>query len=248
MQIHTTDNPAKLLGEELSEHINTHDGDVVCILSGGSALDIIEFIQISDTRECRTMGSTSQNIVEQSSPYFECRTIFMMGDERWSRDRAVNNSLQLQTRFPGHPASESLIETIPGAEESLVDFATRIQKTFLEKISALRNPKIFMILGMGTDGHTAGIFPMSKESFQSIYQDDLTYVPVHVAGLTIDSRASLTPGWILSQVDALYAYVVGESKHAMLESLKNETKELHERPAELLKRHQHVHLYTDQAF
>jgi hypothetical protein len=42
------------LGEELSEHINTHDGDVVCLLSGGSALD--EFIQISDTRECRTWG------------------------------------------------------------------------------------------------------------------------------------------------------------------------------------------------
>jgi 6-phosphogluconolactonase/glucosamine-6-phosphate isomerase/deaminase len=103
-----------------------------------------------------------------------------------------------------------------------------------------------MVLGMGPDGHTAGIFPLPKESFRETYPDDLTYVPVHVEGLTINSRASFTPSWILGQVDELFAYVTGDSKHAMLESLVNETKELHERPAEILKRHRCAHLYTDQ--
>ncbi len=226
MQIHTTDNSAKLLGEELSGRINAHDGDVVCLLSGGSALDVVGFIEINDKPECRT--------------------IFMMGDERGSREPKVNNTLQLEARYPGHAVIKSLIRTVPEENESLIDFAARVEKTLLEKISELRYVKIFMILGMGTDGHTAGIFPMNKESFQETYLDDLTYVPVHVEGLTIDSRASLTPGWILNHVDEIFAYVTGESKHALLESLQNETKELHERPAELLKLHGRAHIYTDQ--
>lgn len=228
MQIHTTDSPAKLLGEELSERINAHEGDVVCLLSGGSALDVIEFIKISDKPECR-----------------ECRTIFMMGDERGSREPEVNNTLQLEARYPEHLLTKTLIETIPNKTESLENFATRVEKTFLEKISELKNVKIFMILGMGADGHTAGIFPLAKESFQKVYQDDLTYVPVHAPGLTIDSRASLTPSWILDHVDEIFAYVVGQSKQTILESLQNETKELHERPAELLKLHKRSHIYTD---
>lgn len=272
MHIHTTDTPAKLLGKELSECINMHGGDVVCLLSGGSALEVVKHINISNKlkcHECRTTESTSQNIVEQSSPYFECRstettssgivanqkicslpecrTIFMMGDERWSREQKVNNTLQLQACCPDHLITKSLIETIPNENESLEDFATRIEKIFLEKISELRNLKIFMILGIGADGHTAGIFPLPNESFQKVYQDDLTYVPVHAPGLKIDSRASLTPSWILDHVDELFAYVVGQSKQTILESLQNETKELHERPAELLKLHKHSHIYTDLA-
>lgn len=226
MDIHTTDSPAKLLGRELSEHINTHPSDVICLLSGGSALDVVEYIQVEKN---------------------ECRTIFMMGDERWSREQTTNNTLQLQARYPEHVVTKSLIETIPNESESLVDFATRIEKTFLEKVSLLTNVKIFMVLGIGTDGHTAGIFPMDKESFQETYRDDTTYVPVHVEGLTIDSRASFTPHWILTHVDEIFAFVVGDSKHAILESLVHETKELHERPAELLKLHTQSHIYTDQA-
>lgn len=277
MQIHTTDTPAKLLGEELSERINTHDGDVVCLLSGGSALDVIPYINVNESpqqsigkhpqreypergpaesysvavtqeqniSESRSTETTSQNIVEPSSPYFECRTIFMMGDERGNREPEVNNTLQLEARHPDHLATKSLIPTIPNENESLEDFASRIEKTFLEKISQLKNVKIFMILGIGTDGHTAGIFPLPKESFQKVYRDDLTYVPVHVEGLTIDSRASLTPSWILDHVDEIFAYVVGQSKQRMLESLQNETKKLHERPAELLKLHKLSHIYTD---
>lgn len=226
MQVHTTDNPAKLLGEDLSEQINYHRGDVVCLLSGGSALEVVEFIEINNKPECRT--------------------IFMMGDERWSRDPKVNNTLQLQAQYPDHPVTKALTETIPHENESLEDFATRIEKNFLEKISTLKNLKKCMILGVGTDGHTAGIFPMDKEAFQVTYQDNLTYVPVHVEGLRISSRTSLTPGWILNNVDAIFAYVTGESKRTILKSLLNETKGLHERPAELLKLHKRAQLYTDQ--
>ncbi|MCA9362671.1 6-phosphogluconolactonase [Candidatus Kaiserbacteria bacterium] len=246
MQLHTTDVPARELGETLTAAIQKHDGDVVVLLSGGSALDVIEHLDVP-CGECRTPESTSSNKVtnQKICSLPECRTIFMMGDERGSREPEVNNTLQLKARYPEHAATKCLIETIPEETESLVNFATRIEKTFLEKIAALQNVKIFMILGMGPDGHTAGIFPLPERSFAEVYRDDLTYVPVHLEGLTIDSRASLTPAWILAHVDQIFGYVAGESKSMMLESLIHESKPLHERPAELMKLHKRADLFTD---
>lgn len=225
MQIHTSDDPAKAAGMHISESIASHDGDVLCLLSGGSALDIIDYINIHDKNECRT--------------------IFIMGDERVSREESINNYLQLKGRYPEHLVTKLSIETVPNENESSEDYADRIEKKFLKIISELKDPKIISVLGMGTDGHTAGIFPMDQESFQETYRDDGTYVSVHAKGLTIDSRASITPSWLLNEADEIIAFIAGESKHVILESLINESKELYERPAELIKRHKNAHLFTD---
>jgi 6-phosphogluconolactonase/glucosamine-6-phosphate isomerase/deaminase len=233
MKIHVSSNPAKEAGEYLSKLISTHDGDIVCLLSGGSALAIVPYIVIDNY----SFDKDNESCV-----------IFMVGDERWSRDEQINNSLQCKTRYPDHPVSSSLIPTVPEKDESLPVFASRVEKAFLEKISQCKNPKIISLLGMGVDGHTAGIFPLPEETFTEVYRDDQTYVPVHVVGLKIDSRASFTPKWLLDHVDVIIGYVVGTDKKTILESLLQETKPIHERPAELFKIHPDVHLYTDLSF
>jgi 6-phosphogluconolactonase/glucosamine-6-phosphate isomerase/deaminase len=178
----------------------------------------------------------------------ECRTIFMMGDERVSGEQEINNTLQLQRRYPGHAVVKHLISTVPEVHETPKVFAEQIEKNFYETISNLENLKIIALLGMGSDGHTAGIFPLPEDTFTSVYQkDDTTYVPVHVEGLTIDSRTSFTPTWILDKVDHVIGYVVGDSKSAILESLIKETKPINERSAEILKQHSSVSTYTDLA-
>jgi 6-phosphogluconolactonase/glucosamine-6-phosphate isomerase/deaminase len=227
MEIIATDNPAKQAGEYISEVLASYEGSVVCLLSGGSALDIIPYISKPADKP-------------------ECRTIFMMGDERGSRDAKINNSLQLTTKYPDSFVSENLILTVPQLTENLEDFTSRISNTFSTEIYQLINPKIIQVLGVGSDGHTAGIFPMPKEQFGSIYERDLDIVPVHLEGLKIDFRASVTPNWIRSQPDQLIGYITGAGKKLILESLVNETKEIHERPAELIKQHQHSIVYTDQ--
>lgn len=265
MQIHVTDVPAKGAGEHISKVICEHDGDVVCLLSGGSALDVVEYIQIGNNGGQHHAYSSEQvlaqsnfaadasstthgaGLVISNAQRSECRTIFMMGDERVSGESDTNNFLQLQTRYPDSPVTACTIPTIPEVNESPEYFATRIEKIFLEKISTLRNVKIISILGLGADGHTAGIFPLPKESFQETYRDDSVYVPVHVEGLTIDSRASFTPTWLLDHVDAVIGYVAGEGKKMILESLIHESKLIHERPAEILKLHRDVNLYTDRS-
>lgn len=231
MNIETSNQPAVAAGAHISRLLKAHSGDVVVLLSGGSALDVFEYIDAPHDTGTAT---------------FECRTIFMMGDERVTGKEKINNYLQLKSRYKDHPLIGCVIDTSAQEAENPENYATRIRKIFFEKyFSKLHNPKIFMILGMGTDGHTAGIFPLDEESFAKMYEADSMYVPVHAEGLTIDSRASFTPGWILESVDAVIGYVVGDGKAAMLNQLKTESKPIHERPAEILKRHKNSTVYTD---
>jgi 6-phosphogluconolactonase/glucosamine-6-phosphate isomerase/deaminase len=258
MHLVTTDTPAKLAGEHISDFIQQHEGDIVCLLSGGSALDIVEYIKAPDQMkvgrgkswpsgperpESHSFGQELNSVVEKS----ECRTIFMMGDERGSRDAEINNSLQLLERYPNHYVTENLILTVPEASENLENFTSRISETFSTEILKLKNPKILQVLGVGSDGHTAGIFPLPKETFTATYdRPDVSIVTVHLEGLTIDSRASVTPNWILTRPDELIVYIVGAGKNRILESLIHETKEIYERPAELIKHHTGTTVYTDQ--
>jgi len=244
-----TSAPAKEAGDHISEIIREHVGDVVCILSGGTSLDVVKYINPSkncfhqDCKESSTSDSEGDKIICQRN---ECRTIFIMGDERVSGEEEINNFLQLRARYPEHKVTSNLIETVPYGNESKKDFAERIEKLFLETLVELNNPKIISLLGIGTDGHTAGIFPMDEQSFRKVYQDDRTYVPVQVEGLKIDSRASFTPSWILNHVDIVIGFIVGESKREILTKLNSETKKLNERPAEIFNLHKRAYIYTDQ--
>jgi 6-phosphogluconolactonase/glucosamine-6-phosphate isomerase/deaminase len=86
---------------------------------------------------------------------------------------------------------------------------------------------------------------MDESSFRRVYQDDRIYVPVHPEGLRIDSRASFTPSWILSNADVIIGYVVGEDKRQILTELNQTDKKLNERPAEIFKLHKNATIYTD---
>ena len=226
MEIHTTQNPAKTLGEKLTEIINNHSGDTLCLLAGGSSLDVVEFIQ----------------------PTYkpECRTIFVMGDERVSGEPSVNNYLQLEARYPDFRILKHTINTTASNRERPTEFAKRIAVEIEKNISQSKNLKIISLLGVGGDGHIAGIFPMDRADFNDTYPHDQMYVPVTLEGLERNFRATFTPNWILNNVTELFVYAQGESKLDILYMLTSENKSNHERPAEIIKQHMSAHIYTDQ--
>ena len=226
MEIHTTTDPAKKIGDRVTAIINEHDGDVLCFLSGGSGMSVVEHIQ----------------------PIYkgECRTIFMMGDERVSRVPSANNYLQLTKRYAGFRILDHTIDTSIKPDERSSEFSVRMSTEIEKIISETKNVKIISVLGIGTDGHIAGIFPLERGAFQDTYQHEQTYVPVRMKGLEFNFRASLTPSFILHKVSEIFVYAAGANKTDILYLLLGEDKSTHERPAELIKQHINAHVYTDQ--
>ena len=226
MEIHTAQKPAQELGERITEIINTHDGDMLCLLAGGSALDVVEFIQ----------------------PIYksECRTTFIMGDERVSGVATENNFLQMRARYSGFRILNHTIDTSIQENEKAQDFSKRIMKKISSALAETKNLKIISVLGVGTDGHTAGIFPMGRKEFIKTYPSNQTYVPVILNGSELNFRASFTPAWILENTTELFLYAAGKEKLDVLYMLIGENKSSHERPVELVKQHINAHVYTDQ--
>lgn len=227
MDIHRSDNPAQALGEQITNSIAKHSGDALCLLAGGSSLDVVEYIKLPLETERRT--------------------IFMMGDERVSRERDVNNYLQLESRYPDHGILEHVVKSVPAENESQNAFCDRMKQTLLDTIKELNNPNIICILGVGADGHTAGIFPMDRHDFEETYPNDSMYVKVRRPEPGPDQlRTTIAPDWILEHVNELYMYVISEEKAHILYMLIGEHKSIYERPAEVVKQHMKARIYTDQ--
>ena len=236
--------PAKEVGEHINNVIQEHVGDLVCVIAGEVALDIIKYTHPGKTcfhSECRADSSEGDLPCKKT----ECRTIFMLGDEWVSREPKINNYLKIEAEYAEHPIMDKLIETVPRSDETENNFTERIEKTFLETLLTLHNPKIIFILSVGTDGHTAGIFPMDEQSFRRAYREDRTYVPVDPDNLKIDYRASFTPSFILNHADELIGYITGQDKENILIELNSNDKKVNERPGEILKLHSRATVYTD---
>ncbi len=225
MKLITTTQPALEAAAHINTQIDAHTGDTLCFLAGGSALDIYAHINLSSD----TKG----------------RTIFCMGDERWSREVKNNNFLQLCVSLPDFVKTYRVVDTAVLENETHAAYASRINAEIEKIILRAHNLQIICVLGMGADGHTASIFPIPEERFQEAYDIDSTYVPVSVASLTIDSRASLTPKFILEQAHHVIGYISGIAKAAKLEQLINEDLNLYEMPAQIFKQHKDAVVFTD---
>jgi len=225
MQVIETETPSSKAGMYLKNWVGQHQGTTLCFIAGGSALEIIKGLNMSEE--------------------YKRRTIFMMGDERWSREPEENNYLQLLELFDGDTQDYKFISTELAPREDVKDFSKRLTGT-AENIFLKPNVQVITILGIGEDGHTASIFPMSEDQFKKTYGRDSTYLHTYVKGLKNEHRASLSPAFIKNRTNHIIAYATGKNKKEILNALVNETKPLHEMPSQLIKDHQSAVLITDQ--
>ncbi|MDB5175197.1 MAG: hypothetical protein JWM81_55 [Candidatus Saccharibacteria bacterium] len=91
-------------------------------------------------------------------------------------------------------------------------------------------------MGIGVDGHIAGILP------GSIALDSTDFV----AAYTTDEYARLTlTSHAIKRLNAAYVFAFGDDKTATLERLENETLPYSEQPAQILKELPEVYIFND---
>lgn len=164
-------------------------------------------------------------------------------DERFTQDTQQNNSLLLQM------AGVDVVPTIPHPQETLEQFGQRFALLLKTWLDDNPNGKVICTLGMGADGHIAGIspFPNDKEQFSQLFLKTNELAIGYTGNLQPPQRVTVTPTF-LTRVDTIVTCITGEEKRAVLKTFVQHSSQPHQHPVQLL----HtlpaaITLYTDQS-
>lgn len=144
---------AAAAGEALNNFLaENRETPVLLMLSAGSALSLLDYVG---------QKSLGENL-----------TVAVL-DERFSTDEKTNNFARLQHTDFYAMAMEvevSFFGSLPRPGETMHDLAARMEKNLRTWKSENPHGIIVATLGMGKDGHTAGIFPFSDaEGFNKMF-------------------------------------------------------------------------------
>ncbi len=200
MEIVWSKTPLEAAGHKLSEvlKINT-TRPVLLMLSGGSSFDILQAVSGS------VLGP---NI-----------TLSVL-DERFSTDIKVNNFLQLsQTDFFKLAVSNGVnyIVTSVSNGESTSLLKKRWESALKEWKNFNKEGIVVVTMGIGNDGHTAGIFAGEFE----VDFDGSEWVVSYSIPKTINEyteRITVTKTFLRTLVDEAIVYAVGERKREIIKN------------------------------
>jgi len=233
MELHISKTPTQEAARRITELLEEYTGrDVLLLVSGGSALALLD--QVDTTP-------------------LSARVTISVLDERYTYDDAASNFSQLtRTAFWERAAKQHVqaLDPHPRDNETLSDAAKRFDLA-LKRWHIINHDGIVIVtMGIGTDGHTAGIlpFPHNPETFQE-YFGGLHRCAV---GYHVDPRVNphtdritTTLTYLTRHVHHAVVYVAGEEKRDALVRTRSETGSLHETPARVLRDMPDVHIYTD---
>ncbi len=207
MEIHHQTSPeaaAAEAGEYLNAFLTEHKSQpVLLLLSGGSALNLLNYVGA---------GAVGENL-----------TISVL-DERFSQDPAINNFAQIQRiQFYSDAlaAGCGFFGTLPRNNESAEDLAARWQENILAWTKENPEGLIAATLGLGSDGHTAGIFPFPENpgEFKRLFESENFVAAYHAAGKNQFPGRITAALTLLKNLDAGFAYACGKEKRQALQSL-----------------------------
>lgn len=200
---------AKELESFLIEHKSV---PILVLFSGGSALEI--------------PNNLNPDILQDNQ-------IFTMLDERFSEDKEVNNFLQLQKTHFYEAALQkdcSFYGSLPRPGENLENFSKRIENRLREWKSTSPKGKIIAIFGMGSDGHTAGIFPEpDTQKFEQLFNSE-NWVIGYQANTKYQQRTTTTLSFF-KNIDRALIYVCGNEKKEMLKNVIHSATQINQAPA-----------------
>ena len=186
-------------------------------------------------------GSVLGILDEANKKIFDRNVICGVLEERFSRETDVNNFLQLKEKISGI-AIRHWIDSVPRNTDTFGTLASRMEYEWRKWREANSGGKIIVTVGMGTDGHVAGIMPYSKADF-----DGPEWVRGYDAGSSIKYplRITATFEFFRNEVDNAIIYVAGVEKRSALERVLAEDGDLPETPARIFREMKNVKIFTD---
>lgn len=226
------DDPAERAGiaiENWLEH--APHAPVLFLVSGGSSFEVLEHISPEMLGSHVTVG---------------------MIDERASTDPEVNNFAQLQkTRFAesAREAGVTFLDSMLREDESLGMLGARIDAAVREWRAHNSDGLVIALLGMGGDGHTAGMMPFAKEEaeqFGNLFESDAWVVGYDAEKKNEHPlRVTVTSTFLRTEVDQALLYVTGEAKREALYQALDMHGERFEIPARVIHDMRNVTIVTN---
>ena len=221
---------AAAAGEALHNWLSQNsDQPLLLLLSAGSALGILD-------------GVNPENLGEHV-------TISML-DERFSSDPEANNFLKLQ-KTPFYQSARqqdcNFYGTLPRPKETKEQLAKRLEENFKNWRNNNPNGKIMATIGMGSDGHIAGIFPFpeSADEFRWLFESQ-TWIVAYNVGQKHQYKQRITAtGTFFKFIDFAVAYVCGREKKVKLNELLAGKSDPYKLPAQIWRQIKNVQIFTD---
>ncbi|MEO6509074.1 MAG: 6-phosphogluconolactonase [Patescibacteria group bacterium] len=204
--------------------------EVLLLLSGGSALELLDSIDPS--------------VLTQDN------TITVL-DERFSQDPSINNFAQIMTTDFYRAAVNngcSFLDTRPH-EENMEQVARRFEHDLRNWKTAHPSGLMIATQGIGPDGHTSGIMPYPEDAtqFAQLFKDENRWITAYNAGNKNQYPLRITTTiFFLKMIDHSILYATGENKKDVLKKAIDTDTKLHEFPSRVIQDMKDVLLYTDQ--
>lgn len=220
---------AETAGESINEFFRDNTKTpILFLLSGGSALKILDFIDESLLNENLTI------------------TVL---DERYTQNMDENNFAQMEKTSFFELAMESgvnFIGTLPRPNEALNEMSTRFENSLKTWVQENPNGKIIAALGMGEDGHTAGIFKNEDaEKFKQLFDSEKWVVGYDNLGQKLPRERITTTFTFFEKIDLGIIFVCGERKKNALDGFFKKQKSINLLPALGWEKIKYTKLVTD---
>jgi 6-phosphogluconolactonase/glucosamine-6-phosphate isomerase/deaminase len=227
MKIVESVHPNEDAGKALTHALRVHQGkSVLLMVSGGSAWSILNFVEAS------VLG-----------PHVTLTVL----DERFSTDSAINNFAQLEhTEFYALCVKRGVktISTNVVDGERIEDMRNRFDEALHAWKVTYPEGVIIGTMGIGLDGHTAGILPGEYEvDFNGDAWVVAYSVPKEIHQHT--DRVTVTNTFLRTHVDEVVVFAIGEEKKSYVKILKGVSGSVATIPALVLREMKNVLLITD---
>jgi 6-phosphogluconolactonase/glucosamine-6-phosphate isomerase/deaminase len=194
-------NPAQVAARQLGVLLENYQKvPVLLLFSAGSAFSFLSLLEVKKFPKELTIG---------------------MLDERYDSSGYGNNFNEFSKCNFYHLAKAggaSFLDSKVQEDESFVDFGLRFEQGLATWRKQNPEGVIVVTLGLGHDGHTAGLFPGFESMWGEASLLAVAYeVPEEIN--TYTKRVSVTSAFLKNEVAAAVAYVIGEGKRKALSSV-----------------------------